>query len=105
VLVCPLCKGELDVTVGLIRCRTGHLRIPQTRSDFVDLLPLELALADSGGWSERQISMAQWYRDLLETPADAAACFEKDYSPYATLLGSSGPGRRGRQRGRTTLPT
>jgi SAM-dependent methyltransferase len=90
VLVCPLCKGELDVTVGLIRCRTGHLRIPQTRADCVDLLPLELALADSGDWSERQISMAQWYRDLLGTPADAAACFEKDYSPYATLLGSLG---------------
>jgi hypothetical protein len=88
-LVCPLCKGELDLTVGLIRCRTGHLRIPQTRADCVDILPLEPAPADPGRWSERQISMAQWYQDLLRTPADAAACFEKD-GPYATLLRTLG---------------
>ena len=87
VLVCPLCKGDLDLGIGEIRCARGHLRIPQTRSDCVDLLPADLATRTAGPWSDRQVAMAQWYRDLLETPGDAAACFDKDYRAYAQLLG------------------
>ena len=30
--------------------------------------------------------MTEWYRDLLATPADAAACFEQDYRVYAGIL-------------------
>src|SRR5690348_873691 len=58
------------------------------RSDCIDLLPPDKAPTGPGHWSERQISMAQWYRELLETPGDAAVCFEKDYRPYAGLLGA-----------------
>ena len=86
ILVCPLCKGDLDVAAGAIACRTGHLRVEQTRPDCVDLLPREMGVADLERWSERQAAMTQWYRDLLATPADAAACFEQDYRAYAGIL-------------------
>jgi SAM-dependent methyltransferase len=86
ILVCPLCKGALDVTAGVIACRTGHLRIEQTRPDCVDLLPREITGTDLGRWSERQVTMKEWYRDLLATPADAAACFEQDYRVHSAVL-------------------
>jgi SAM-dependent methyltransferase len=87
-LVCPLCKGGLDLADEMIRCAKGHLQIPQTRSDCVDLLPRELMPVDRGRWTERQVSMMQWYRDLLATRGCAAACFETDYRPYSALLGT-----------------
>jgi SAM-dependent methyltransferase len=87
IVVCPLCKGALDLVGRTIRCEAGHLRIPQTRSDCVDLLPPGLTAGDPEGWSARQVTMTRWYRDLLDTPADAAACFEKDYRPHAGRLG------------------
>lgn len=88
ILVCPLCKGDIDVAVGMVACRTGHLRITQTRPDCVDLLPREVALTEPGRWSERQVTMTEWYRDLLAAPGDAAACFEKDYRAYSGVLGT-----------------
>lgn len=87
ILVCPLCKGDLDLGDATIRCGTGHLQIPQTRSDCVDLLPPELTIGDPEGWGARQVAMNRWYCDLLDTPTDAAACFEKDYRPHAGRLG------------------
>ena len=80
ILVCPLCKGVLDITPGVISCVTGHLRIEQTRPDCVDLLPRERTVTDPGRWSERQMTMTE--------PADAAACFENDYRVYAGVLGT-----------------
>jgi SAM-dependent methyltransferase len=87
ILVCPLCKDALHLAPEAARCETGHLLIPQTRADCLDLLPPDV-IGDSGRWADRQVSMAQWYRDLLEAPRDAAACFETDYRPFAGLLGA-----------------
>jgi SAM-dependent methyltransferase len=41
---------------------------------------------DRPRWNERQTAMTAWYRDLLETPAAAAACFQRDYRQFAGLL-------------------
>ncbi|MGH7367271.1 MAG: methyltransferase domain-containing protein [Candidatus Rokuibacteriota bacterium] len=88
ILACPLCKGDLDVTAGTIACRTGHLRIAQSRADCVDLLPPEIPGPDTRRWRERQATMMDWYRELLATPRDAAVCFERDYRPHAALIGA-----------------
>lgn len=87
ILACPLCKGALDLAHGAARCETGHLDIPQTRADCLDLLPPGL-IGDSEHWADRQGAMTRWYQDLLETPHDAAACFEKDYGQCAGPLGA-----------------
>src|SRR5258707_15185564 len=86
VLVCPLCKGGLELLVGVIACATCHLRIPQTRADCLDLLPPEMTAPDLAGWKRRQGTMKRWYQDLLATPGDAAGCFEEDYRTYRRLF-------------------
>jgi SAM-dependent methyltransferase len=88
ILVCPLCKGTLNLADEDIRCRACHRCFPQTRSDCVDLLPTGVPTGDAERWSGRQASMTRWYRDLLDTPGDAAACFQNDYRPYSALLGT-----------------
>jgi SAM-dependent methyltransferase len=86
VLVCPLCKGSLEVLVGVIACASCHLRIPQTRDDCLDLLPPQMTVPDLAGWNRRQVTMKRWYQDLLATPGDAAGCFEEDYRAYRRLF-------------------
>jgi SAM-dependent methyltransferase len=85
ILVCPLCKGGLDLLPGVIACRRCHLRVPQTRADCLDLLPPQLSVSDLAGWSGRQATMKRWYQDLLATP-DAAGCFDEDYRAYRRLF-------------------
>jgi hypothetical protein len=51
-------------------------------------MPPQLTTGDLARWNERQVSMMRWYGDLLDTPSDAAACFEKDYRPCSGLLGT-----------------
>jgi hypothetical protein len=75
VLVCQLCKGSLELLVGVIACATCHLRITQTRADCLDLLPPQMTAPDLAGWNRRQTTMKRWYQDLLATPGDAARCF------------------------------
>src|SRR6266403_3600574 len=86
ILVCPLCKGGVDLLAGVVACRSCHLRIPQTRTDCLDLLPPQMTAPDLAGWNRRQTTMKRWYQDLLATPGDAARCFEGDYRTYRRLF-------------------
>lgn len=86
ILVCPLCKGRLDLLAGVIACRGCHLQMPQTRADCLDLLLPQTTAPDLAGWNRRQTTMKRWYRDLLATPSDAASCFEEDYRVYRSLF-------------------
>ena len=86
ILVCPLCKGRLDLVAGVIACRSCYLQMPQTRADCLDLLPPQTTAPDLAGWNRRQTTMKRWYQDLLATPGDAASCFEEDYRIYRRLF-------------------
>ena len=85
-LVCPVCKGKLAFSAGLIRCSSCNLRFLQSRDDFLDLLPGHLLDNKGERWRERQQEMEEWYKDLIANPTVAKNCFVRDYAPYASLL-------------------
>ena len=85
-LVCPVCKGKLHFSPGLIRCGSCGLQFLQSRNDCLDLLPHHLLENKGNQWGERQQEMEQWYEDLIATPAAAKNCFVNDYAPFAPLL-------------------
>lgn len=84
-LVCPVCKGGLEFSPGLIRCSSCGRRFPQSRSDCFDLLPSPLPESEREQWEERQQEMEEWYGDLIAGPAAAEELLE-DYTLYAPLL-------------------
>lgn len=85
-LVCPVCKGRLEFSPGLISCASCGLRFPQSVSDHFDLLPHHLLKNEREQWEERQQEMEEWYRGLIADPAVANDSFVADYGPYAPLL-------------------
>src|SRR5262245_12559030 len=87
-LVCPMCKSELEQSADAIACRKCGARFLQTDPAFVNLLPEQLA-ADSpteAGWSARQEEMNAWYESLISAPSNAVSCLRDDYSPHAPIL-------------------
>jgi SAM-dependent methyltransferase len=85
-LVCPVCKGGLDYSPGLIRCIACHSSFPQLDEKCFDLMPYDLLKSTATRWGERQKEMEEWYRDLISNPLEASACLAHDYEPYASLL-------------------
>jgi SAM-dependent methyltransferase len=85
-LVCPLCKGRLEFSPGLIACSSCGLQFPQSRNDCFDLLPHHLLKSKGGQWGERQQEMEDWYKGLIVSTVAADSCFVDDYTPYAPLL-------------------
>ena len=64
-LVCPVCKGRLEFSTGLIRCVSCGLQIPQASNEYLDLLPTH-QLEDKGKrWEERQQEMREWYKGMI----------------------------------------
>jgi hypothetical protein len=72
-LVCPACKGPLEVAAQDIHCGACRSRYPQTSADYVDLLPEGLVELDHD-WSQRQAEMEEWYRQLIADPHRAVGC-------------------------------
>src|SRR3712207_5896373 len=86
-LVCPVCKGSLEFSPGLIRCVSCALRFFQPRNDYFDLLPHHLLENEGDQWRQRQQEMEGWYKDSLGLrPAADHDCFVNEYAPYASLL-------------------
>jgi SAM-dependent methyltransferase len=87
-LVCPMCKGELEHSADVIACRTCGARFFQADPAFVNLLPDQLAAYSptEAGWSARQEEMNAWYENLISAPSNAVKCFDNDYSPYAPIF-------------------
>ncbi len=86
-VVCPVCKGALDVSPDVASCTACGRRFPQPGEGYLDLLPEHLLERDDAThWQERQHEMETWYQDLIADPAWAASCFASDYEPYAPLL-------------------
>jgi hypothetical protein len=85
-LVCPACKGPLEVAAQDIHCGACRSRYPQTSADYVDLLPEGLVELDHD-WSQRQAEMEEWYRQLIADPHRAVGCLYQDYGAFAELLG------------------
>jgi len=87
-LVCPLCKGELEFLSDSIRCLSCREAFPQTVDGPIDLTPREVFRAERSRWSLRQSRMENWYGHLISDPNEAAYCFNHDYTPYAPRLAS-----------------
>ena len=85
-LVCPVCKGALDFSPGLIRCTSCDSSFPQPDGECFDLMPYHLMKGGGTRWDERQHEMEGWYRDLISKPTQASSCLAHDYEPYASLL-------------------
>lgn len=85
-LVCPLGKGELDLTVGLIRCRTDTCG-SRRRADCVDILPLGAGARGSRAL-ERTADIGGPV--VPGPPADARRRSRMKDGPYATLLRTLG---------------
>lgn len=87
IIVCPLCKGTVEIHAKLITCVTCWARFSQSHPDCVDLLPSIDGHGDEAReWAVRQQKMDLWYRDLCSRPAAASQCFDHDYTPYAPDL-------------------
>jgi SAM-dependent methyltransferase len=85
-LVCPVCKGKLDFSPGIILCDSCNLRFHQSSDSYFDLLPYELLEDEVEQWKHRQQEMEKWYEDLVARPIQANELFLSDYAPYAPLL-------------------
>lgn len=86
VLVCPLCKGDLTFSSGLITCASCRAEFPQAINGILDFLPSGLLEKDSSDWQKRQLTMESWYNKLAANPTEARYCFTHDYTPYASIL-------------------
>lgn len=85
-LVCPVCKGELDHSPNLIRCSPCGIHFPQASNGYFDLLPHQLLDDNGGQWENRQQEMEAWYKALIVTPAHASDLLINDYTPYVPYL-------------------
>jgi SAM-dependent methyltransferase len=85
-LVCPICKGPLEVAARDIYCGACRCRYPQASADYLDLLPEGLVELDHD-WRQRQAEMEEWYRHLVADPHRAVGCLNQDYGAFAELLG------------------
>lgn len=85
-LVCPLCKGDLTFSPGLIRCICCLAEFPQTIDGILNLMPHNPLVEEAANWQRRQLAMEQWYDQLAANPAEAYYCFTHDYAPYAPIL-------------------
>lgn len=87
IIVCPLCKGTVEIGPHLITCLACRARFPQTHPDCIDLLPSIDGHGDEAReWAVRQQKMDLWYRDLRTRPTAASQCFDHDYVSYARDL-------------------
>lgn len=83
-LVCPVCKGELEFAPQSLRCRACGSPFHQASDSWVNLLPPQ---PDSGGeWAARQQEMESWYDGILANPDAAIRAFNYEYAPYQPLL-------------------
>lgn len=89
-VVCPLCKKPIDILPDLIQCRCCGASYLQHSDAYLDLTPCHFRNDDLDTWTKRQQEMEQWYKHLIEFPADAAACLANDYAPHAAYLNSLG---------------
>jgi SAM-dependent methyltransferase len=87
-LVCPVCKGALEISTAMIKCASCGSEFSQSSQEYFDLLPEHLLESEESRWQERQQEMGKWYGELIATPAAAHDCFARDYSPYAQFLAS-----------------
>jgi SAM-dependent methyltransferase len=85
-IVCPLCKGELDYLPSLIKCSSCNLNFPQATNEWLDLLPSSLLDQKSNHWEKRQQEMENWYKKLIVTPSQAGKCLSNDYAPFSSYL-------------------
>lgn len=85
-LVCPVCKGELEFRPDAALCDRCGMRFARAAADYFDLLPRHSPSSASSSWAERQREMEDWYQDLLATPAAAGQCITYEYAPFASQL-------------------
>jgi ubiquinone/menaquinone biosynthesis C-methylase UbiE len=86
-LVCPVCKGKVAFSPGLITCLSCARRFSQSSSEYFDLVPPDMRETQENQWGGRQQEMEEWYEDLIADPAAAGDCFAHDYTPYGPILG------------------
>ena len=84
-LACPCCRARLACEPGVLRCTACRREFPQPSGEWINLY-LEPFDGDwTGEWAIRQRQLEDWYRDLVASNG-AAACFQIDYIPFASLL-------------------
>jgi SAM-dependent methyltransferase len=84
-LVCPVCKKQLEFAPLVVTCVGCQQRFPGTQDGNYDLLPVVRAGNEPNGWSVRQRRMEEWYLDLINQ-SWASDELAKDYAPYAPWL-------------------
>lgn len=85
-LVCPLCKGELEFRSDAVLCGACGMRFAQAKAGYFDLFPRHLPSGASNRWIERQSEMVGWYQDLIATPLAAEESIAYHYAPLASQL-------------------
>jgi ubiquinone/menaquinone biosynthesis C-methylase UbiE len=85
-LVCPDCRGALDLSESSVRCLECGARFEQRDERVVELRPGELPATDRSRWRERQEEMTRAYDELVADREHSILAYNNDYNPMAHLL-------------------